>query len=105
MCVCVRMRARIGPCVRRKETRTHTQCVRSGSVYAVEREGYIYIYIYMHIYCPYHRIGGDDGVEQALAEEHAVGHVLDLGLLGGAVLEADGVAHLRVFDKSIYISI
>ena len=29
-----------------------------------------------------------------LPEQHSVRHVLDDGLVGGAVLEADGVAHL-----------
>lgn len=34
------------------------------------------------------------GLGEELAEQHAVGHVLEDGLVGGRVLEADGVAHL-----------
>ena len=38
--------------------------------------------------------GRAEVVEQRLAQEHAVGHVLDDRVLGRAVLEADAVAHL-----------
>ena len=33
-------------------------------------------------------------VNQTLSQQHAVRHVLDLGLRAGAVLKTDGVAHL-----------
>ncbi len=33
-------------------------------------------------------------VQQRLAQQHAVGHVLDHRLLAGAVLKADGIADL-----------
>jgi len=42
-----------------------------------------------------HAVGAEPVVQQRLAQEHAVRHVLDHRLGPGAVLEADGVAHLR----------
>lgn len=48
----------------------------------------------------------DDGVlaelvvDQTLSQQHAVRHVLDDRLWAGAVLETDGVAHLRQPQES-----
>mmetsp|Transcript_44560 Transcript_44560/g.90961 ORF Transcript_44560/g.90961 Transcript_44560/m.90961 type:complete len:290 (-) Transcript_44560:519-1388(-) len=39
-------------------------------------------------------VGFDVGVDEALAQQHPVCHVLDGGLRGGAVLETDRVPHL-----------
>ena len=39
-------------------------------------------------------VGGEVRLRQELSEKHPVRHVLEDGLVGGAVLEADGVAHL-----------
>mmetsp|Transcript_3805 Transcript_3805/g.8624 ORF Transcript_3805/g.8624 Transcript_3805/m.8624 type:complete len:547 (+) Transcript_3805:1499-3139(+) len=42
----------------------------------------------------HHRVGGEVRLAQELAQQHAVGHVLEHRALGGAVLEADRVADL-----------
>ena len=41
-------------------------------------------------------VGGEVRLRQELSEKHPVRHVLENGLVGGAVLEADGVAHLMI---------
>jgi len=41
-----------------------------------------------------HTVRVEVGLAKELAQQHAVGHVLDERPLRGAVLEADGVAHL-----------
>ena len=42
----------------------------------------------------HHRVRREVGLAQKLTQEHTVGHVLELGPLGGAVLETDAVANL-----------
>lgn len=40
-------------------------------------------------------VGRQVRLPQELPQQHAVSHVLDQGLVGGAVLKADGVADLH----------